>query len=93
MPELSQKIIDDLKASMKAKDSMRTSCLRMLKSALKNKQIEKGDPLKDEEIQTVISSLIRKGQEAVIIRGILLQHRPLFLQHEFVFSLGVFESL
>ncbi len=65
MPQLSQKIIDDLKASMKARDSTRTSCLRMLKSAIKNKQVEKGDPLKDEEIQTVISSLIKKGQEAV----------------------------
>ncbi len=65
MPQLSQKIVDDLKASMKARDSTRTSCLRMLKSAIKNKQVEKGDPLKDEEIQTVISSLIKKGQEAV----------------------------
>jgi uncharacterized protein YqeY len=61
---LSQKIIEDLKQAMKAKNTSRISCLRLLKSALKNKQVEKRRELEDEEIQTVISSLIRKGQEA-----------------------------
>lgn len=50
--------------AMKAKDTLRVSCLRMLKTALKNKQVEKGHELEDEEIQAVISSLVRKGQEA-----------------------------
>ncbi len=61
---ISQKIIEDLKQAMKAKDTFRVSCLRMLKAALKNKQVEKGRDLEDEEVQGVISSLIRKGQEA-----------------------------
>jgi uncharacterized protein YqeY len=61
---ISQKIIEDLKKAMKAKDTSRVSCLRMLKAALKNKQVEKGRDLGDEEVQGVISSLIRKGQEA-----------------------------
>ena len=62
---LAEKITEDLKEAMKAKDELRISCLRMLKSALKNKQVEKGDTLKDEEVQSLISSLIRKGREAV----------------------------
>jgi len=62
---LSQKIIEDLKEAMKAKDEVRLSCLRMIKSNLKNKQVEKGRELTDEEIQAVISSMIRKGREAV----------------------------
>jgi hypothetical protein len=62
---LSQKIAEDLKKAMKAKDAFRTSCLRMLKTSLKNKQVEKGDSLKDEEIHSIISSSIRKGQEAM----------------------------
>jgi uncharacterized protein YqeY len=61
---ISQKIIEDLKSAMKAKDTSRVSCLRMLKTALKNKQVEKGRDLEDQEVQGVISSLIRKGQEA-----------------------------
>ena len=61
---LTQQITEDLKVAMKAKDQIRISCLRMLKTALKNRQVEIGNELKDEEIQPVISSLIRKGQEA-----------------------------
>ncbi len=59
------KIAEDLKNAMKEKDQVRTSCLRMLKTSLKNKQIEKGRELKDEEIQAIISSLVRKNKEAI----------------------------
>jgi uncharacterized protein YqeY len=62
---MNQKINEDLKDAMKAKDSVRVSCLRMLKTAVKNMQIEKGRELKDKEIETVVSSLVRKGKEAV----------------------------
>jgi hypothetical protein len=61
---LNQKIADDLKGAMKARDSLRLACLRMLKSSIKNKQVEIGRELKDEEIQKVIASLVRKGKEA-----------------------------
>jgi uncharacterized protein YqeY len=61
---LNQKIAEDLKQAMKAKDSVRLSCLRLLRAAVKNLQVEKGQELDDEEIQSVISSLIRKGKEA-----------------------------
>ena len=61
---LNQKIMDDLKAAMKAKDAELLSCLRMLKTSLKNLQVEKGRDLKDDEIQAVISSSVRKSKEA-----------------------------
>ena len=64
MPQLSQKILEDLRQAMKARDATRVSCLRMIKASLKNKQVEKGRELEEKEIQTAISSLIRKGQEA-----------------------------
>ena len=63
---LSQEITDALKEAMKAKDTARVSCLRMLKAALKNTQVEKGRELEDEEVQNVISSLMRKGREAAM---------------------------
>jgi uncharacterized protein YqeY len=50
---------------MKARDEVRVSCLRMLRASLKNKQVEKGRELKDEEGQAVISSSVRKCKEAV----------------------------
>ena len=49
---------------MKARDEMRLSCLRLLKTSIKHKQVEKGEKLKDEDIEALISSAIRKGQEA-----------------------------
>ena len=61
---LHQKIADDLKQAMKAKDSIRLSCLRMLRTALKNLQVQKGRELTDEEFQSTVSSLVRKGKEA-----------------------------
>ena len=61
---LAEQITQDFKEAMRGKDELRLSCLRMLKTAIKNKQVEKGRELKDEEIQSVISSLVRKGKEA-----------------------------
>ena len=61
---LIQKIIEDLKDAMKARDKIHISCLRMLKTSIKNLQVEKRRELKDDEIQAVISSQIRKGKES-----------------------------
>ncbi len=61
---LNQRITEDLKQAMKAKDSIRLSCLRMARSASKNLQVEKRRELTDEEIQSVFSSLVRRGKEA-----------------------------
>ena len=61
---IEDKITNDLREAMKAKDELRVSCLRMLKTSIKNKQVEKGEKLKDEDIEALISSAIRKGQEA-----------------------------
>jgi len=62
---LNDKLLDDLKQAMKTRNAARLSCLRMLKTALKNRQVEKGEPLDDREFQAVVSSLVRKGKESV----------------------------
>ena len=62
---LNEKLLDDLKEAMKSRNAARLSCLRMLKAALKNKQVEKGKPLDDREFQAVVSSLVRKNKESI----------------------------
>ncbi|MBW2000797.1 MAG: GatB/YqeY domain-containing protein [Deltaproteobacteria bacterium] len=62
---LERQITGDLKEAMRAKDELRTSCLRMLKTAIKNKQVEKGENLSDKEIHSVISSLVKRGKQSV----------------------------
>ncbi|MFO8088220.1 MAG: GatB/YqeY domain-containing protein [Desulfatiglandaceae bacterium] len=62
---LNEKLLDDLKEAMKTKNAPRLSCLRMLKAALKNKQVEKGESLDDREFQAVVSSMVRKNRESI----------------------------
>ena len=62
---LQEKINQDLKTAIKEKNELRTSTIRMLKASMKNKQVEKGRELVDEEILGIISSSIRKAKEAI----------------------------
>ena len=62
---LSQQIISDLTASMKAQDAPRTSTLRMVKAAMMNRQIEKGGELDDDEMQKLLRSLVKQWRDSV----------------------------
>ena len=48
--KLIERIQEDLKRSMKAKDGNRVSVLRFLLSAIKNREIDKKDALDDDEV-------------------------------------------
>lgn len=61
---LVERIAQDLKEAMKAKDEFRVSCLRLAKTALKNEQVARGHALNDEEAQAVLMTMVRKGQDA-----------------------------
>ena len=62
---LSEKIIADLTASMKAQDAPRTSTLRMVKAAIMNRQIDKGGPLDDEEVSKLLRSLVKQRRDSI----------------------------
>ncbi len=63
---LAEKINNELKASMKARDELRTSVLRMLKAASSNAAIQKGkDLLEDGEMLEVVQKLMKQRQESV----------------------------
>jgi uncharacterized protein len=55
----------DLTAAMKEKNELRLSVLRMMKSALKNKEIEKVRPLDDLESLQVLQTLVKQRRESV----------------------------
>ena len=57
---LSETLTKDLTASMKAKDAARTSVLRMAKAALKNREIEKGEPLDEAEVVKTLQGLVKQ---------------------------------
>jgi uncharacterized protein YqeY len=62
---LSEKIVADLTASMKAQDAARTSTLRMVKAAMMNRQIEKGSQLDDEEVSRLLRSLVKQRRDSI----------------------------
>jgi uncharacterized protein YqeY len=62
---LSQQIISDLTASMKAQDAPRTSTLRMLKAAMMNRKIEKGSELDDDDVQKLLRSLVKQRRDSI----------------------------
>jgi uncharacterized protein YqeY len=61
---IAERIQKDIVESMKAKQELRLSTLRMAKSALKNKEIEKRGPLDDKEQMQVLSTLIKQRIDA-----------------------------
>jgi len=62
---LKEKISADMTAAMKAKDAPRTSTLRMVKAALQNREIEKGGPLDDNELQKMLRSLVKQRRDSI----------------------------
>jgi uncharacterized protein YqeY len=62
---LVEQIQKDITTAMKAREEQRLSTLRMVKSALKNREIEKMAPLEDKESQAVLTTLIKQRKESV----------------------------
>jgi uncharacterized protein YqeY len=62
---LSEQIVKDLTAAMKAQDAGRTSTLRMVKAAMMNRQIEKGSELNDDDMQKLLRSLVKQRRDSI----------------------------
>jgi uncharacterized protein YqeY len=62
---LFDKIGQDLTVAQKKRDTIRVSTLRMLKSDLKYKQIEKNSALSEEEELSVLSSSVKKHKDSI----------------------------
>ena len=60
-----ERVQKDLVEAMKAKDELRLSVLRMVKSALKNKEIEKIRPLEEAESIQVLQTLLKQRRESI----------------------------
>jgi uncharacterized protein YqeY len=62
---LVDRIQKDLVDAMRAKDELRLSVLRMVKSAFKNKEIEKIRPLEEAESLQILQTLVKQRRESV----------------------------
>jgi uncharacterized protein len=62
---ISEQIQKDMVEAMKTRDERRLSALRMVRSALKNKEIDKRAPLDDREALQVLGTLVKQRKDSV----------------------------
>ena len=65
MAAIGEKLGKDIVTAMKAREQETLTTLRMVKSALKNKEIDKREALTDAEEQSILTTLLKQRRESV----------------------------
>ena len=62
---LKEQLNDAMKAAMKARDNLRLSAVRMVRAAIKNREIDARTELDDQAVTDVISTLAKQRRESI----------------------------
>lgn len=62
---ISEQVQKDMVEAMRGRQELRLSTLRMVKAALKNKEIDKRAPLDEKEAQQVLATLIKQRRDSI----------------------------
>jgi len=62
---LKDQLNESMKTAMKARDDLRLSAVRMVRSVVKNREIDQKKELDDQEIIEVISTLVKQRRESI----------------------------
>lgn len=62
---LRERLNEELKSSMKEKDELKLSVIRMIRSSMKNREIDLKHELDDREIIEIISTLCKQRRESI----------------------------
>ena len=62
---LKERMQTELKEAMKAHDELKVSTLRLLSSAIKNKEIDERKPLDDEGLLAILSTAAKQRRESI----------------------------
>ena len=62
---LLQRLDADLRAALKESDKLKLSVIRLVKAAAKNRQIDQGHELSDEEVLAVMATLAKQRRESI----------------------------
>jgi uncharacterized protein YqeY len=66
---LRDRLTDEMKSAMKSRDELKLSAIRLIRSAVKNKEIEAKHELDDQGITEVISTLVKQRRESIRLFG------------------------
>ena len=64
MSGLKERLEEDVKKAMKSRDQLKLDTLRMVVSAIKNKEIEKKGSIDDGVVSSIVSTLVKQRREA-----------------------------
>ncbi len=62
---LEERLVEEMKQAMKSNDKAKLSTIRMIRSTVKNKEIELRKPLDDDGIFRVIQGMVKKSEESI----------------------------
>ena len=62
---LKEQLNDAMKAAMKARDNLRLSAVRMVRAAIKNREIDARTELDNQAVIDVISTLVKQRRESI----------------------------
>lgn len=65
MPSLKDRITEDMKNAMRAKDSERLGTIRMITSAIKQREVDERITLDDTQVLAVIEKMIKTRKESI----------------------------
>src|SRR3990167_8166821 len=63
---LKDQIMEDVKACMRAKDTVRLGTLRMLQAALKQREVDERITLSDADVVRIVEKMIKQRREAAV---------------------------
>jgi len=62
---LKEKITEDMKAAMRAKDAQRLGAIRLLTAAIKQKEVDERIELGDAQVQAIIDKMIKQRRDSI----------------------------
>lgn len=66
MPSLRERLREDLKDAMRARDAVRRDTIRLVEAAVKNAEIEKrGAELSEQDVQAILQRQVKQRQDSI----------------------------
>ena len=62
---LKEKISEDMKTAMRAKDSGRLATIRLINAAIKQKEVDERIDLNDDQVLSVIEKMIKQRKDSI----------------------------
>ena len=66
---ISERINKDITDAMRARDEHRLTTLRMMKSGIRSREIDKRSPVDDQETTQILSTMIKQRKDSIKISG------------------------